>query len=402
VNYTEAIAWLYGTQERGIKLGLHRVREFLDTLGWQPGGTRFIHVAGTNGKGSVCAMADAICRAAGLRTGLFTSPHLITFRERIRIDGEMAPPEEIAAELTRIRGICDGIAALPTFFEITTGLALEIFRRRQVEVGIIEVGLGGRLDSTNVLTPAVSVITSIGLDHMQLLGGTIEEIAWEKAGIIKPGVPVVTGLLPPEAAEVVAQVAATRAAHCIPVREPVPYPLALEGAHQRLNAAVALCALQVAGLTISADAARSGLQSVSWPGRFQDTGNGFIIDGAHNPAAARALVETWRGKYGDRRTEVILGIVRDKDAQSICAELAPIANQFVIVPVRSPRAGSVEILAGIASAYRPTRISPSLEKAISSARLAEAPVLITGSLFLVGEALVALGLAEGEQEISAQ
>jgi len=402
VNYREAIRWLYGTQDRGIKLGLDRVRDFLDTLGWAPGGTKFVHVAGTNGKGSVCAMADAVCRAAGLRTGLFTSPHLITFRERIRVNGEMAPERDIAEQLTRIRAICEGNGALPTFFEITTGLALEIFRQRQVEAAVIEVGLGGRLDSTNVLTPAVSVIASIGMDHMQILGGTIEEIAWEKSGIIKPGVPVVTGPLPREAAEVVAHMAAIRGSRLVTVSEPFDHTIGLKGRHQRINAAVALTALAEAGMAVERDTALNGLGDVNWPGRFQDTGKGFIIDGAHNEDAARTLVETWQAEYGARRVEVILGIVRDKDARAICAELARIAMGFAIVPVRSPRAGSVEALAEIAGAFRPCRVCGSLGEAIATGERGEVPRLITGSLFLVGEALAALGLADGEQEISAQ
>jgi dihydrofolate synthase/folylpolyglutamate synthase len=403
VNYSEALAWLYGTQDRGIKLGLERMGAFLAALGWEQGPQRFLHVAGTNGKGSVCAVLDSICRAAGMRTGLFTSPHLVTFRERIRVNGEMASKEEIAEHLTRIRGVCERTGIQPTFFEITTGLAFEIFQRAAVDVIVLETGLGGRLDSTNLIRPLAAVITSVGLDHTQILGGTLAEIAREKAGIIKPGVPVVTGPLPEEAAAVVAEVAAERGAALIKVSEPVrDYAVSLKGAHQRINAAVALRALEAAGLTVSPEHLAEGLRTVSWPGRFQDTGRGFILDGAHNPEAAGRLAETWREEYGERRTQVILGVVRDKDAGGICAALAPVAREFVIVPVRSPRAGPVEELLEIAAALRPSRMCGSLEEAIAAARPGETPALITGSFFLMGEALVLLGLVEGEQEISAQ
>ncbi len=205
MTYGESLAWLYGTQNRGIKLGLDRVRRFFSELEWSGAGTQFLHVAGTNGKGSVCAMLDSVCRAAGMRTGLFTSPHLVTFRERIRMNGEMAAKEEIAAGLTHIRAVCERMESEPTFFEITTGLALMLFQRAGIEVVALETGMGGRLDATNVVQPRAAVITSIGLDHMQYLGATLEEIAWEKAGIIKPGTPVVIGALPPEAVTVIAR-----------------------------------------------------------------------------------------------------------------------------------------------------------------------------------------------------
>jgi dihydrofolate synthase/folylpolyglutamate synthase len=402
--YTESLAWLYGTQERGIKMGLDRMRAFLAGLGWDPRGQRFLHVAGTNGKGSVCAMLDSICRAAGMRTGLFTSPHLVTFRERIRRNGEMAEKEEIARHLTRIRSVCESTGMQPTFFEITTALAFELFRNAALDGIILETGLGGRLDSTNVIDPLASVITSIGLDHTQLLGGTLSEIAWEKAGIIKPGVPVVTGPLIEEAAAVVAKVAAERGAPLIRVSEPVGYDdVGLKGEHQRMNAAVAARALEAAGLDIAPEHLARGLRTVQWPGRFQNTGGGFILDGAHNPDAAKRLAATWREEYAGKRTQVILGVVRDKDAHGICAELARIAEEFLVVPVRTPRAGSCADLLKIAAGYRPSRPCGSVEEAIAVTRSSpDFPALITGSLFLIGEALVLLGLAEGEQEISAQ
>ena len=400
--YGEALAWLYDAQNRGIKLGLDRVHAFLAALGWRHE-QRFLHVAGTNGKGSVCAMLDSICRAAGMRTGLFTSPHLVTFRERIQLSGAKASAGEIARELTHIRDVCERTGMEPTFFEITTAVALEIFRKQECGIIILETGMGGRLDATNVVRPEVAVITSIGLDHTDFLGRTLAEIAWEKAGIIKPGVPVVTGPLPAEAAAVVAEVAATQGAPLFEVIEPErDAALGLKGAHQQMNAAMAVRALEVAGIAIPPDQAAEGLRNVVWPARFQDTGTGFILDGAHNPDAAKHLADTWREEYGDRKTEVILGIVRDKDAGGICAELASVAERFTIVPVRSPRAGRVEDLLEIARAWRPCRLCRSLDEAIVTTRHGETPALITGSFFLMGEALVSLGLADEEQEISAQ
>jgi dihydrofolate synthase/folylpolyglutamate synthase len=403
MNYPDALAWLYATQDRGIKLGLDRVRYFLAALGWSPGPTRFLHVAGTNGKGSVCAMLDSICRTAGIRTGLFTSPHLITFRERIRLDGHMAGKPEIARGLTHIRAVCESTGIQATFFEITTALALLLFRQNSMDVVVLETGLGGRLDATNIIQPRVSVITSVGMDHMHILGATLEEIAREKAGIIKPGIPLVTGPLPAQAAAIVAETASGRGAPLIQVTDPVPnLTVALKGAHQRINAAVALRALEAARIPVSPDHLAEGLRSVNWPARFQDTGKGFILDGAHNPDAARRLVETWRETYGPAQTQVILGIVRDKDAPGICAELAPIAENFTIVPVRSPRAGPVEDLLEIAQSHRPSRLSTSLEEAIAATPRRKVPTLITGSLFLMGQALLSLHLAEGDQEISSQ
>ena len=403
MNYPEALAWLYATQERGIKLGLDHVRHFLAALGWRQDGARYLHVAGTNGKGSVCAMLDAICRAAGWRTGLFTSPHLVTFRERIRIQGEMLEAGTVAAELTRIRQVCEAEGLNPTFFEIATALALVLFQREKCEVVVLETGLGGRLDATNVIVPAVSVITSIGLDHTAMLGPTLAHIAREKGGIIKPGAPVVAGEVPAAAAEILTAIAQERNAPLDFVTLPEHRrALALEGSHQQLNAAVARRALQAAGFEIPEEKIAEGLREVRWPGRFQRCGARFILDGAHNPEAARQLARTWRESFGARRTTVILGILQDKDARGICAELAPMAEAFAIVPVRSPRAMPLEALREIAAALRPSRSFPSLAGALAEIAAPDVPALVCGSLFLIGEALTLLGLAEGEPEVSAQ
>jgi dihydrofolate synthase/folylpolyglutamate synthase len=405
-QYAAELAWLYGMQGLGIKLGLEKTRLFLKTLQWEQGAQRVLHVAGTNGKGSVCAMLESICRAGGLTTGMFTSPHLVTFRERIRLNGEMAAREEIAEDLAHIREVCAAMETPPTFFEITTALAFQIFARARPDVVILETGLGGRLDSTNVIRPLVSVIASVGMDHMHILGGTLAEIAWEKAGIIKEGIPVVTGPLAEEAAEVVARIARERNAPLIQMTEALTgVEIGLKGEHQRMNAAVAVRALEAAGLEFTRSQVAEGLRAVQWPGRFQWVqyeGRQFILDGAHNADAVRTLVATWRETYGDARPRIILGIVRDKDAAAICGELADIAAEFVVVPVRNPRGGLPEDLRHIASQWALTSVCPTLVEAIANAPAGATPTLITGSLFLIGEALVALGVAEASGEVSVQ
>jgi dihydrofolate synthase/folylpolyglutamate synthase len=405
-SYTAELAWLYGMQKFGIKLGLDRTREFLETLGWEQGAQRFLHVAGTNGKGSVCAMLESICRSGGLTTGMFTSPHLVTFRERIRLNGDMAGREEIARRLARIRKVCESMAPPPTFFEITTALAFEIFREANLDVIILETGLGGRLDSTNVIRPMVSVITSVGMDHTHILGDTLAKIAWEKAGIIKPGVPVVTGPLADEAGAVVAHVAAEKGAPLIRVTEPLAAgEIGLRGSYQRMNAAIALRTVEAAGLDITSPRCAEGLRTVQWPGRFELVrryGRLFILDGAHNPDAARMLAATWLETYGTWRPSVILGVLRDKDANAICRELAAFAGEFVVVPINNPRNTAPEDLLGIATQWAPAKVCPTLEEALSTAPTGDIPTLITGSLFLVGETLVTMGLAEASGEISAQ
>ena len=408
MNYDEAVAWLYATQLHGIRLGLENIERLTGALGIRvsgPDAPRFLHVAGTNGKGSVCAMLDACCRAAGLRTGLFTSPHLITFRERMRIDGEMISEDEVAAGLGEIREMTEGWDHAPTFFEITTVLALAWFQRRDVEVVVLETGLGGRLDATNVVIPAVSIITPIDMDHQQWLGDSLAAIAIEKAGIIKPGVPVVTGPQADEARVVIVQIAMRRGAELSLVVTPLTQmEIALSGSHQRWNAALAVHALEVAGLGVSGEAIAQGLWSVEWPGRFQQIAPRFVLDGAHNPASARRLAETWREMYGEKRATLILGILRDKDVRGICDALLPIAGRILAVPVQNPRSATPqEICRAIGqSAPRQECIAVrDLPAAIRIASSMERRTLITGSLFLVGEALAHFQAGE-VRETSAQ
>ena len=396
MNYPDALGWLYAPQITGIKLGLETVRRMLEAVEFRTS-AKILHVAGTNGKGSVCAMLDAVCRAEGLRTGLFTSPHLVSFRERVRLDGRLIPEEAVAEGLTRLRELTADWNPQPTFFEYTTVFALDWLRRQHVDVIVLETGLGGRLDATNALTPAVAVITSVDYDHTAWLGDTLTAIAGEKAGIIKPGVPTVSAPQEPEAAEVIARTAEERRSGLHVVHTPLPsdWTLALPGTHQRMNAAVALAALDAAGIVTRERARRAGLAEVEWPGRFQRLESGrFILDGAHNPAAARRLAHTWHEVYGDHhRATLVLGILRDKDLPAICRAVAPLAARVLAVPVRSPRSAAPAEIAGALAQIAPgveTRVMESLAEALEAARAHPEPVLVAGSFFLVGEALAAL------------
>jgi dihydrofolate synthase / folylpolyglutamate synthase len=411
VNYQEALTWLYSLQRFGIKLGLENIRRLIAELRVdlaigrvRPDGglanARVVHVAGTNGKGSVCAMIDSICRAQNYRTGLFTSPHLITFRERIRINGEMISKDAVASSLT---SLCNRVAAwdpYPTFFEIATALALKYFSEAKIDIVILETGMGGRLDATNAVQSNVSVITPIALDHQKWLGNSLEKIASEKAGIIKPEIPVVSAQQNKEVEIVLRKRAAGRGAAIDFVSAPhQQHAIALIGTQQKLNAALAISAIRAAKIDIDDSAIARGLATVDWPARFQKWDEQIIIDGAHNPAAAQILVETWRENFGDQRATLILSILSDKDLRGIWETLLPIADSVLLPKIRSERAVPPEELAKILSASTPslqnasparTSITPSLVDALDQARARSAPILITGSLHFAGEALAHL------------
>ena len=415
MNYHNAVAWLYSTQSVGIKLGLENIRRMLDELGirrWLGSeGPRVFHVAGTNGKGSVCAMLDSILRTAGLRSGLFTSPHLISFRERIQCNGVQIPEEDVAAGLTRIRALIEGWEVCPTFFEISTALGLLRFQKEGVDAVVLETGLGGRLDSTNAVAPTVSIITTIGIDHRQWLGNTLGEIAGEKAGIFKRGIPAVSGWQPEEAAARLREVANAVGAPLSWVTEPTSIEVGLAGSHQKLNAALAVAGLRAAGVSVFEEAIEQGLREVVWPGRFErvrgQSGVELVLDGAHNEPAAARLVQTWREVYGEAKPVIVLSVLRDKDVLEICKALAPLAASVVVSPVHSVRSMDPEALAGIVREAMPTvscRVAATVKSALAVAEemaLGQGTrVLATGSLFLVGEAKAALN--GGTSEISAQ
>ena len=385
-SYTEAIRWLYGTQTAGIKLGLENVRRLLGALGNPHRQLACIHVAGTNGKGSVSAMLDSVGRAAGLRTGLYTSPHLVRFNERIQVSGQAITDDEVLAGLNVIREAIASCGCTPTFFEITTALGFLHFVNQQVDLAIMETGLGGRLDATNLITPLVSVITSIDLDHQKILGDSRAKIAREKAGIIKPGVPVVSITQTADVREVIDEVAASLGSPVTYTTEPIAdLEIGLAGSHQRLNAAVARDALAVAKLGISSNALKSGLKSVFWPGRFQALGDRLTIDGAHNLAASQRLVQTWRECYPGASPTIVFGGLGDKDLDKMLSALAPIAARFFLVPVNNPRAEdptNIRLPSGSSGA-----VFPGVQEAVEAAKKLPEPVLVTGSLFLAGEVL---------------
>ena len=422
MNYREALAWLYATQRFGIKLGLENIERLLRSLDLvqsrdprdrasvttqsdKTAASRIsalrlrsaptvIHVAGTNGKGSVCALIDAVCRAAGQRTGLFTSPHLVTFRERIRVNGVMISEEDVARALTEI---CEHIRDWdphPTFFEIITALALKHFQQRQCEVVILETGMGGRLDATNAVQSSVSVITPIDLDHEKWLGHSIAEIAREKAGIIKPATPVISAPQGPDAESVIKQRADVCGASLRFVNETwTKWKIALRGEYQKINAAVALAALRAAKIPISDDAVARGFESVEWPARFQIWNDRIVIDGAHNPAGARILVQTWREEFGHDRAIIILATLRDKNAAEIIRTLAPIAASFILPQFRSERALPPDELAHVFSSITPAlpcSIVLSFSESLAIAQRKPNRILITGSLHFAGEALAFL------------
>jgi dihydrofolate synthase/folylpolyglutamate synthase len=398
VNYREALAWLYATQRFGIKLGLENIERLLAAL---PGSgletaapCKVIHVAGTNGKGSVCAMIEAIARGAGYRTGLFTSPHLISFRERILVNGEKISEDEVAGGLTEIRELIGSWDPHPTFFEIATALALQHFQKTRCEILVLETGMGGRLDATNAVQSSVSVITPIDFDHEKWLGHSIDQIAKEKAGIIKPRTPVISAPQRPEAEVVIRQRAEECDARLQFVNDPwTKTRIALRGKHQKMNAALAFAALQATDIQVSDDAIARGFSSVEWPARFQIWNEHIVIDGAHNPAGARILAQTWREEFGSERATILLAILRDKNAAEIVHALAPIATKFVLPRIRSERAMPPNELVQVISSLTPSlpySITPSVAEAISAAQRTSERVLITGSLHFAGEALAFL------------
>ncbi|MES2995490.1 MAG: folylpolyglutamate synthase/dihydrofolate synthase family protein [Verrucomicrobiota bacterium] len=393
MQYRQAIDWLFATQMFGIKLGLDGPRALLkEYLAFPRHGVRVIHVAGTNGKGSTCAMIDSIARASGRRCGLFTSPHLIDYRERVRVCGEEIPEETCAAMLTALRAICERMETHPTFFEISLALAMRWFRERECDLIVLETGMGGRLDATTAVPADVCVLTPIGLDHTEWLGDTLAEIAAEKAGIFVVGKPAVIAPQDPEAMCVLEKHANESRSPLHVIDEPLlGYSIALPGAHQRWNAALAAAALHHAGIRLSADIVRQGLANVDWPGRFEEIRPHIILDGAHNPQSAQILAKTWRETHGETRPTLIFSAVSSKDIRGILEFLSPLAARIFICPVDSPRViSSAGLAAALPENSPPATCFENFQTAFAAAAdppaSAENPILIAGSLFLVGEA----------------
>jgi dihydrofolate synthase/folylpolyglutamate synthase len=407
MTYREAIEFLYELRWLGVKLGLEHTRELAGRRGNPHEALRFIHVAGTNGKGSTCAMLAAIYRAAGLKVGLFSSPHLVSFRERIQVNGHPIPENEVTARVTEFREVLREFPPdrMPTFFDVVTVLATEHFLAQGCDLVIWETGMGGRLDSTNIVTPVASVITNVQFDHQQWLGHTLPEIAAEKAGIIKPGIPVLTAARDPEVLKVIRAVAhhqeapLTELPAAVEDQPPLDrLQLSLHGRHQRLNAALALATVDVLEplLPVPTAARTEGLQTVRLAGRFQilqpDGAPVTVLDGAHNPCGAMALRSALEERFAGQRPTMILGSLQEKDWPGFCNALLPLAGRVLLVPVASTRAA------------RPDELLPVCRQIASQLRISECPSLsdalqqsatdslriISGSLYLVGEALTLL------------
>jgi dihydrofolate synthase/folylpolyglutamate synthase len=402
---------LFALEQFGIKFGLDNISTIVARLGHPERAYSVVHIAGTNGKGSVTAMVDAALRAAGHRSARYTSPHLIDLSERFVIDGRPVTGDALAAAVTDVRLAIDGLRrdgrleVQPTFFEVTTASAFELFRRAGAEIAVLEVGLGGRLDATNVVAPPALVataITSIDIDHQLYLGTTLRAIAIEKAGIIKPGVPVVVGPMAPEAEEAITETAALRGAAVIrAIPDDVDgMTLGLAGAHQRANAAVALRVLQLLdarGITVPSSAIASGLADPRWPGRLElrrlPGGRELLLDAAHNPAGAASLASYLKAQGGDP-PPLVLAAMRDKDVAGIFAALLPAIGRLIVTRASNTRSADPAVLAQQARAIAPAlpiAIEPALDAALDAAWRASPRIVVAGSIFLLGDVMKQAG-----------
>jgi len=423
--YDEAIEYLFSLQHHGIKLGLTNTGSLLSLLGNPQEAFRAVHIAGTNGKGSTAAFTASILAKAGYRVGLFTSPHLVSFTERIRVGGEPIAESEVIALTNSLRTLIEkrGGGISPTFFEFVTALGFLYFRSREVQWAVVETGMGGRLDATNVLSPDICVITRVGMDHKEFLGGTLREIAGEKAGIIKKGVPVVTAANDREAASVIRDrcrelgaplsvygenfSASLRTVNAggstfdylseAPMRD-LNVPLA--GEFQVENASLSVRAMETLGDSrISEDIVREGLASVRWEGRCELVNWKYpmLFDGAHNPDAAMALGKSLQKLYLREFPRIIfvIGIMGDKDIEGLLRHLLPLASTTIFSPLRFARAANAEYLRQVADKLGyPAVAAGSMADALSIAQGAYRPgdlVVVTGSFYAVGAAKEEIG-----------
>lgn len=441
-SYNEAINYLYGLQKYGIKLGLEKISLILSTLGSPQNNFKSVHVAGTNGKGSVSAMIASILRAYGFKVGLFTSPHLISFTERMTINGVQITEAEVVELTQEIKSLIDSLnVETPTFFEFVTAMAFLYFSRMRIDWGVIEVGMGGRLDCTNVIIPEASVITRISYDHKEFLGDTLTAIAGEKAGIIKKGVPLISSAQDREAEDVIIKKALEQAAPFYMYGKDFKGLLKksdlkglvfdyidskfnstftelftpLAGEHQLINASVAVKAAATAlnknEINPDYDSIRKGLAETRWRGRLEILSHNplIMIDGAHNPDAAEKLSSFLSGYLKDYSIILVTGIMSDKDIGGILKPLMPICSEIIFTAPNYGRAASPQSLAdfaskeGFNSIASPT-IKEALKKAIEIAdsykdsnsktglEKTKTPlILLTGSFYTIGEAMEVLG-----------
>lgn len=390
MNYQEAIDWIYSTQQFGIKLGLDAPKKLLaHYLAFPKSTTKVAHVAGTNGKGSTCAILDSLAQASGVRCGLFTSPHLVDFRERIRVSGVMISEEDTARHITAIRDLVCDWEHHPTFFELALAVAMRYFRDQDCELIILETGMGGRLDATTAVPADVCGITPIALDHTQWLGETMAEVASEKAGIIINDSPVFSAKQHPDAERVIATQANSLRAPLTIIDEPLEaYSIGLAGEHQKENAALALEMAHALGFSMRYDNVKAGLANVSWPGRFEIISEDplEVIDGAHNPHAAKVLLETWQLQFPKIKPVVVFGAIESKDLTGVCEQLAVLTDTLIYTPVNSPRTIAFEDIETLEclQSLELLRMS-NITESLSFARSLNRPILITGSLYLLGE-----------------
>lgn len=417
IDYERISSWKYNNETFDPTRSL----ALLHALGDPHEKGAYIHVAGTNGKGSVVAMIAAALSQSGCRTGMYTSPHLITFRERVRIDGAMITCEDVIDQVETLKTPASEIDNL-TFFEVWTALAFNYFVEKSTDVSVLEVGVGGRLDSTNVVTPAVSVITSISYDHVGKLGNTLEEIAAEKAGIIKPGIPVVTAHQEPEAMRVIVYTAERSGAPLTVVGDDVhfesngngisyygtkwniPYcSNNLPAAFQKENTAVAIAALECAadsGFSLSPENVVSGIDTLRWPGRLQTVSEHptVVVDGACNAGAITAVTEHVLSIKPRGKIVALVGICADKNIRDVLSILGTASSEIVTTKVKNPRAVDPEKLASLAPDTIQTYVVPQPEKALEKAIMlagTDGLVLAAGSLYLVGEIMKYYNLHSG-------
>ena len=420
MDYREALQYIDGVSWLGSRPGLERVAALLHRLGDPQEKLKFVHIAGTNGKGSCAAMTASVLRAAGYRTGLFTSPYLFRFNERMQINGEPIGDEELAALVTQIRPIADAMEDHPTEFELMTAVALLWYLRERCEIVVLEVGLGGRLDATNVIgAPEAAVIMNIGLDHTAVLGDTVEQIAAEKAGIVKPGCAVALYPQTPEAEAVVrerceAVGASLRVADLTQLQgefdslegqvfryRGASYAIPLLGEHQLRNAAVVLEVAEILrekGWKLPHEAVEHGLYAVSWPARFEllRAEPPFVVDGGHNPQCAMTVAESLLRYFPDRRRVLLVGVLADKDYEGLFDILDVAADAYFCVTPASARALPADRLAAFLSRYgKPVTVCPDIPAGVEAASAAageDGVACAVGSLYMAGAVRACFGL----------
>jgi dihydrofolate synthase/folylpolyglutamate synthase len=421
-DYASVQDYLFSLKARGVKFGIDRMQSWIERLGHPERACPCIHITGTNGKGSTAAMLESILRAAGWRTGLYTSPHLVRLGERVQVNREILTEDEIVRYTNELRPIAEEVSRLhpddhPSFFEFMTAMAFWQFARKRCDISIIEVGMGGRLDATNVVLPEIAVITSISLDHCEILGDTVEKIAYEKAGIIKPGRPVVLGHVPPAAEVVIREVAEKCGSQVYTIREALGtdisrYPETnLEGDYQRWNAATAALTARLLGprWRVTGHAVHTGLEHVDWPGRWQRVtlgGRPVILDASHNPEGASVLETNLQQlfQHTGKKPIVITGVLGAARARPLLETISHYASEVhLVVPHQARACTHEELRALIPEDFHGRIFSKTLEELFPAKDQCAVGgpddiVVVTGSIYLLGEILARIEPERGANE----